>query len=170
MPKKTIFSLELAAIVNELQMLVKGTIDQIYHLDPEILFRIHLPGQGKQLLRIVPGKFCCLTSRKETAPAPSSFSMQLRKYLDHAFIKKIYQQDAERILVLEVEKKEKYYIIAELFSKGNLVLTDNEHKIIAVLEQQSWKDRTVKPGVPYVFPLSMNWKTITLPEFKNIME
>lgn len=170
MAKKSIFSLELAALVNELQSLISGTIDQIYQLDKELLIRIHVSGAGKQLLRIVPGKFCCLTGSKEMALKPSSFSMQLRKYLDHARIRTIYQHQAERILVLELEKKEKYYLITELFSKGNVVLTDEQYQIIAALEQQSWKDRSVKPGVKYIFPSSLNWKILSGPEFQNILK
>lgn len=170
MVKKTISSLELAALVPELQFLVSGRIDQIYQQEHELLFQIYVPGEGKRLLRLVPGKFCCLTTRKETVLNPSSFSMQLRKYLDHAFIQTIYQQDSERILVLEVETKNKFFLITELFSKGNVVLTDAEFKIIAVLEQQSWKDRMVKPGVKYLFPHSFDWKTLTLPALKKILE
>jgi predicted ribosome quality control (RQC) complex YloA/Tae2 family protein len=39
-----------------------------------------------------------------------------------------------------------------LFSKGNVILTDSEFEIIAVLERQIWKERTVKPGEKYIFP------------------
>ncbi len=170
MAKTTISSVELAALVSEFQLLVSGRIDQIYQQEQELLLQIYLAGKGKHLLRLVPGKFCCLTHRKETALKPSAFSMQLRKYLDHAFIRKIYQQDSERILVLAVEKKEKFFLIIELFSKGNVVLTNAEFNIIAVLEQQFWKDRVVKPGVKYLFPHSFDWKTLTLPALKKVLE
>ena len=112
MPKKTISSLELAALVNELQILVKGKVSQIYDFDKkEILLQLHAPGKGKQLLKIIPGKFICLTKEKKVQLRPTGFCMQLRKYLDNAFIKDIYQQDAERIIVFELEKQNKYYLI-----------------------------------------------------------
>lgn len=173
MPKKNISSLELAALIQELQFIIKGKISQIYHQEnEELLLQLHVPRLGKQLLKIIPGKWLCLMPEKEETPLrPSGFCMQLRKYISNAFIKDFYQKDAERIAVFELEKEEKYYLIIELFSKGNVVLTNNDWLIIAVLEKQFWKDRVVKPQEKYVFPTSgMNWKTITEKEMKTILK
>lgn len=172
MMKKSVASLELAALVNELQFLVKGKLSQVYHQEKkELLFQLHAPGKGKQLLKVIPGKYLCLTKKKEAPLRPSSFCMQLRKYLDNAFIKDIYQKDAERIVVFELEKREKYFLIIELFSKGNLILTDDKHNIVAVLERQTWKERVIKPKERYLFPSSgVNWKKITEKELINIFK
>ncbi len=173
MNKKAISSLELAALVQELQFIVKGKVSQIYHQEKkELLLQLHAPGQGKQLLKIIPGKLLCLTDRKKAGSLrPTGFCMQLRKYINNAFIKSIQQKDSERIVVFELEKKEKYYLIVELFSKGNIVLVDGNYKIIATLTWQKWKDRTVKPGEEYLFPESrVNWKTISEPMFKSLVE
>ncbi len=131
--KKGISSLELAALVNELQFLVKGKVTQIYHQEKkEVLLQLHAPGKGKSLLKIIPGKFLCLTNEKHPPIRPTGFCMNLRKYLGNAFIKKIYQQDAERIVVFEFDKKGVYYLVVELFSKGNIVLCDDDWSIISV--------------------------------------
>lgn len=163
MPKKSISSLELMALVNELQFLVKGKLTNIYHpQEKEFLFQIHVPNQGKQLLKIIAGKWLCLTQRKEITVTPSSFCMQLRKYLENATIKSLQQKDSERIIIFELEKEKKYFLIIELFSKGNVILIDEHYAIIGVLEQQVWKDRAVKPGQKYIFPpIETNWKTLT---------
>ena len=93
MPKKSISSLELAALVNELQFLVNGKVSQIYHPESNVLLlQLHAPGKGKQLLKIISGKWLCLTQQKESALKPSGFCMQLRKYIDNAIIKNLYQQ------------------------------------------------------------------------------
>ena len=172
MPKKSITSLELSAIINELQFLVKGKVSQIYHQEKkELLFQLHAVGEGKVLLKIVPGKFLCLTDKKEVPLHPSGFCMQLRKYLDNAFIKALYQKDAERIVVFELEKEEKFYLIIELFSKGNLIFTDENYKIIGVLERQIWKDRVVKPHELYIFPaVGVNWKTINEQGLREVFQ
>jgi len=169
MPKKSISSLELAAIINELQFLVNGKISQIYHQDKkEFLFQLHAQNKGKQLLKIVPGKFMCLTKKKGVPLKPSSFCMQLRKHLNNAFIRKIQQKGSERIIIFELEKKTKYFLIIELFSKGNLILTDEKYNIIGVLERQTWKDRTVKVKEKYVFPKAgIDWKKLTEKELFN---
>ncbi len=170
MSKKSVSSLELAAIINELQILVKGKISQIYHQDKEIILQLHAPSKGKKLLKIVPGKLLCFTNEKNAPQRPSGFCMQLRKYLSNAFIKAISQKETERIVVFELEKKEKYYLIIELFSKGNIILTDNNYLIIGALQRQIWKDRIVKNKEKYVFPTpGLNWKNLTTKKLKEIV-
>jgi predicted ribosome quality control (RQC) complex YloA/Tae2 family protein len=172
MPKKSISSLELTALVNELQFIVKGKVSQIYHQEKkELLLQLHAPGQGKQILKIIPGKFLCLIDEKQDAPLrPTGFCMQLRKYLGNAFIKNISQHNSERIVVFEFEKKERFYLIIELFSKGNIILTDKNYLIIATLEWHKWKDRTIKPKEIYQFPKQgVNWKKITKKELLTIL-
>lgn len=171
MPKKSISSLELTALINELQFLVNGKLSQIYHQDEkELLLQFHVTGRGKQLLKIIAGKLLCITENKDAPLKPSSFCMQLRKYLEGAFLKALYQKDAERVVVFELEKKEGYYLIIELFSKGNVVLTDKEYQIIGVLEEQIWKDRAVKPKEKYIFPVAgHNWKTIREKEMETVL-
>ncbi len=172
MVKKSISSLELAALLQELQFLKKSKLTQIYHQEEqELLFQFHVPNKGKQLVKIVPGKFLCSIPIKEETPLkPSSFCMQLRKYLSNAFVKDVWQKDAERIVVFNLEKEEKFTLIIELFSKGNIVLVDDKGEIITVLERQIWKDRMVKPGEKYLFPATgVNWKTITEKELGEMV-
>ena len=171
MPKKSISSLELTALVQELQSVVHSKISQIYHQqDKEVLLQLHLPGTGQRLLRIIPGKFLCLTNKKETSLTPTGFCMQLRKHLDGAFLQSLSQPGSERIVVLVLEKKSTFYLIIELFSKGNIVLTDEKYTIIGVLEQQTWKDRTIKPGEKYLFPAAaVDWKRLSEKEFMAML-
>jgi len=172
MPKKSISSLELAALVNELQFLVNGKVSQIYHPEKNVLMlQLHAPGRGKQLLKIISGKWLCLTQQKESALKPSGFCMQLRKYIDNAIIKDFYQQGSERVVIFELEKLEKYFLIVELFSKGNIILTDAKNVIITALENQEWKDRTIKPKEKYVFPpLEINWKELSVKKLQEILK
>ena len=88
--------------------------------------------------------------------------MQLRKYLNNAILRGLEQKQAERIVVFELEKEERYYLIIELFSKGNVILAGQDYRIIGVLEQQAWKGRTVKVNEKYIFPPApVDWKTLT---------
>jgi len=171
MRKKSISSLELAAIVNELQFLIKGKISQIYHPEKKgLLLQLHAPGKGKQYLKIVPGKYLSLTNEKDAPLRPTGFCMLLRKYLSNAFIKSITQKSSERILIFEFEKNEIFYLIIELFSKGNIVLTNKEMMIIGSLDRQIWKDRIVKSKEEYIFPTpGVNWKNITEKKLQEIL-
>src|SRR3989338_6164113 len=171
MPKKSISSLELVALVHELQFLVHGKLTNIYHpQEKELLFQVHVPNRSKQLLKIIPGKWLCRTRRKETTVKPSSFCMQLRKYIDNASIRSLQQKDSERIIIFELEKEKKFFLIIELFSKGNVILTDEKNIIIGVLEQQVWKDRAVKPGQKFAFPpIAVHWESLTPPQLFEIL-
>ncbi|HLD00610.1 MAG TPA: NFACT family protein [Candidatus Nanoarchaeia archaeon] len=173
MPKKSISSLELAALVNELGFLRKGKISQIYHQGKgELVLQLHAPGQGKKLLKVFPGKFMCLIPDKADSPLrPSGFCMQLRKYIDNAFIKDIYQLDSERIVIFELEKSQKFFLVIEFYSKGNLILTDNNLEIIATLNRQIWKDRVIKANEKYELPKSkVNWKKLTEKELQSVFK
>ena len=172
MPKKSISSLELSALVQELQYIIKGKITQIYHQDNnEFLLQLHVPSQGKQLLKIIPGKWLCLTKNKDVPERPSGLCLQLRKYLDQAFIKNFYQWETERIVVFELEKSEKYYLIVEFFSKGNVLLTDKDYNIIAAMEKQFWKERTLKAKEKYLPPSGgVNWRKLTEKELAVILQ
>ncbi len=173
MPKKNISSLELAALIQELQFIIKGKISQIYHQEnEEILLQLHVPRLGKQLLKIIPGKWLCLMPEKEETPLrPSGFCMQLRKYISNAFIKAFYQKDAERVVIFELERGEEFYLIIELFSKGNVVLADKNWQIITALERQIWKDRVIKPQERYIFPAGgINWKNLQEKVLETILK
>ena len=171
MPPKTISSLGLAALMQELQFLVGGKIAQIYQPEKkELLLQIHMPQQGKRLLKIISGRSMFLAEQKEAPLQPFSFCLQLRKYLDNATLKELLQQDAERIVVFTLEKEGRYFLIVELFAKGNVILTDEHWSIVGVLEQQRWKDRTIKVNEKYVFPTpSINWKELTEKQLKELL-
>ena len=110
----------------------------------------------------------CLTDAKNTPARPTGFCMQLRKYINNSFIKKVEQVSSERIAHLILEKKQTFHLYIELFSKGNIILTDSEHTIITSLSRQIWKDRVVKPGEKYVVPRGFDWKNATAKEFDAI--
>ncbi len=171
MPRKSISSIELAAIINELQFITRGKLSQIYHRGNEFLLQVHAPGRGKQFLKVLPGKWICLSSLKGTFLSPSGFCMQLRKYIANATINRLYQKDAERIIVFDLEKEKKYALVVEFFGRGNLLLIDENATIITAFDRLLSKSRTIRPGEHYLFPSQMvNWKTITEHELRAILQ
>ncbi|MBI2573444.1 NFACT family protein [Candidatus Woesearchaeota archaeon] len=171
MSKKNVSSVDLAAIVQELQFLARSKLSHIYHQEQkELLLQFHTSKHGKQHIKIIVGKYLCLTSKTQTVVHPTSFCMQLRKYIDNATVVSITQKDAERIVIFEFEKKEKFFLIVELFSKGNIILTDDQWQVLGTLEQQLWKDRLVRAKQEYVFPTAQtSWKTVAVSELGVIL-
>ncbi len=173
MPQKSLSSLEIAAIVHELQSLVGGIIAKAYHVSEEgkLFLHVHVSNQGKKLLKIVPGKLLCLTSEKESQPSPSGLCQLLRKYLDHAYIQRIRQKDSERIVLIELDRKEKYTLVLELFSPGNAVLLNEQGIILGAQEQRVWKDRSIAVKEKYVFPPpAVNWFELTPSQMQELLK
>jgi predicted ribosome quality control (RQC) complex YloA/Tae2 family protein len=67
-------------------------------------------------------------------------------------IKDVNQHEFDRII--EIETKD-YFLINELFGKGNLILINKlDRKIISALILRSWKDRSLLPKREYIYPPS----------------
>lgn len=137
-------SFDIKACVSELQVLIDGKVEKVYHNPPdEIRFRIYK--KEKFDLIVEAGKRIHLTKFPKEAPKiPTSFAMLLRKHLEGAKVKKIEQYDFDRVVLLEFDNSKK--IVAEFFSKGNIILLDENNKIMMPLKHN------VKVGEIYNFP------------------
>jgi predicted ribosome quality control (RQC) complex YloA/Tae2 family protein len=94
--------------------------------------------------------------------------MFMRKYLTNATLDSIYQPESERIVFMDFKKAdEKYILVVELFSKGNVILL-KENRIVQPLSVQRWKDRTIRAKELYKLPPSkMNLMKLTFTEFSK---
>lgn len=140
----------------ELNMkLTNSRINKIYQVG-EGLFKINFNTQseGKISMVILLPDYLTLTTRTIVTPdQPSSFTMNLRKYLDNARVISIEQPALERILVFNMYAQgNEIKLIFEMFSNGNVLLVDSSNKILFTYRRESWKDREVKRGVEYILP------------------
>ena len=144
--------LELHFLVQEVQPCVGARVDKIYEPDG-FLFQLHKSGAGKIFLRIT-NKVLWLSKEKLLAPESiSGLCGALRRYLEGKKLTKIEQLGSERILSFVFQtQKETFYLFVELFSNGNIILTDENKKILAAKEERAWKDREIKRGIAYVPP------------------
>ena len=152
--KKELSGFELHHILREMDI-VGGKVDQVYQTSKdEFFFRFFVSGRGKIVLRIdLPSLIYMTTKRKESPQHPKGFCMLLRKRLANARITAVEQLNMERIVRFTFETRDEIYIvIAELFSKGNIILCDKEETIIMPVFTQKLKDRTIKKGERYVPP------------------
>jgi len=148
---KALSSLDLKKIVYELQPWAGSRVNKVYQIDDEILFELYK--KERVVLSVKAGDRINLTDYKKEKPKiPPGFCMLLRKRVEGGRLTGIRQEGFDRVVVLEFEKGEKLYLVAELFSKGNLVLCDSEMKIVQPLRVEFWKGRQVKPRVKYKFP------------------
>ncbi len=150
---KIFSSFDLHYMVKELQSLLDTKLDKIYQ-DKDMLV-LSLFKSDKFLLKITPSSVYLSSYKFETEKLPQ-FAVVLRKYLSQARLRSIKQHGFERIIEFEFEKQDKYLLIAELFSSGNIILCDKDYKIINCLHNQVWRHRTIKPKENYSYPPSNN--------------
>jgi predicted ribosome quality control (RQC) complex YloA/Tae2 family protein len=136
-----------------------GKFDKIYMSEEnELLITIHVPGKGKRILRAAPPNFFYMTEQKEEMPERlKGFAQYLRKHLGGARIRALRQVGFERILELTLSTKEgMFYLIIELFGRGNVMLCSPDYSILSAMEQKRWKDRNIMQGERYTYPAGRN--------------
>lgn len=158
--KKEISAFGLYFIVKEMQCLIGAKLEKVYHsktFKNEILFRFYSKDHGKLFLRADILNNIYFTQYKDEYDSVSGFGMFLRKHLTNTQIKSIKQYEFDRVIDIEFEIRKKGVtsknnLIIELFGGGNIILINEDKKILGLLYSQRWKDRTIHPGKEYVFP------------------
>jgi len=160
----------LAKLKDELNELLSGRkLTKIYQYDK---FSVSLFFKKLNLsLSINPNlPISYISEKKEVAPKkPLSFSLTLKKYLLNGILMNIDQFGLDRILIFnfskltELGEKKEYKLIIELMGKhSNLILTNNEFKIIGLLKQFSLEENSLRilmPGVYYKYPVIQKKKS-----------
>lgn len=150
--KTSLSSFDLRALVAEWQGLVGGYIDKVYQREDEVIFRINVPDHGKVELYSKSGRWLCLHEVENKPESPPAFAQALRRFLDNARVTAVEQRGFDRIAVFRVARgPERFDVVFEVFSKGNLVLV-RDGTTVAALYPQRFKDRTVHVGEPYAYP------------------
>lgn len=166
-----ISSLDIYYIVKELQQLISAKVDKIFQPEKEeFYFQFHLPNVGKKILRITPDSLY-ITEYKKPTVTPPNFCIFLRRRLSGSRLREIKQLENERIVKFLFEtKEEKYILIVELFSTGNLILCKEDYTIISALHNQKWSERTIAPKIKYEYPkTSYNYHIIKESELYELL-
>lgn len=151
---ETVTAMDLHYLIKEFEVLINSKVDKIYQpKKKEFLFQFYISSKGKQILRILIPDFIYLTEFKDAPETPMEYCKFLRKYLNNSILKEIKQVGFERILEMRFKTKEETLIlIAELFSRGNLILCREDYTIISPLETQKWASREIRARIKYQFP------------------
>jgi len=172
--KKNLSSFDIYVITNELKKLSGCYIDKIFQpTRNELVIRVNnSKTKQKENLFIRNGKFICLTQKQIEAPTkPTNFAMVLRKHILDGKIVGVKQHEFDRIIKLEVSKKEgDYCLIIEVFSDGNIILLDPNGKIVAPLIFQRWSHRIIRTHELYIPPPEqINPFNISFEDFAEIL-
>ncbi|MDD1774998.1 MAG: NFACT family protein, partial [Methanobacterium sp.] len=152
---KAMSNVDIYAISSELTRLLKDArFQKAYQPSKDtVLIRFHIPGSGRRDVVFQAGLRVHTTQYPPLNPkVPPNFPMLLRKYLSGATVSEVRQHHFDRILEIEFQKEHKFTLIIELFSKGNIILLDEEGQIILPLKRKLWQDRRITSKETYKYP------------------
>ncbi len=159
------------ALVSELnKKLEGGRVDKIHQPEKhEIIMHIRSKGENHKLLICVNPSFPRIhitESLKENPMSPPMFCMLLRKHLSGGKILKIYQEETERIVKIDIECYDEMgflsvkTLVIEIMGKhSNIILVNPDNKIIDSINHVDLtvsSIRQVLPGLLYENPPSQN--------------
>ncbi|KAL1310896.1 hypothetical protein AAFC00_001126 [Neodothiora populina] len=161
--KQRFSSLDVKVIAHELSAsLVSLRLSNIYDLSTRIfLLKFAKPEHREQLL-IDSGFRAHLTSyARATASAPSPFVTRLRKYLKTRRVTSVSQVGTDRIIEIQFSDGA-YRLFLEFYAGGNIVLTDNQLTIIALLRNvdEGAEHERYRLGLTYNLSLRQNYEGI----------
>jgi predicted ribosome quality control (RQC) complex YloA/Tae2 family protein len=160
-PKRELSSVDLRAVVTELNRYEGAKVDKAYLYGEDLLrLRMRDFDRGRVELIVEVGEVkrahAAAPEHVPDAPGrPPNFAMMLRNRISGADFAGVEQYEFDRILVFEFERgDENTTIVAELFGQGNVAVLDETGEVIRSLDTVRLKSRTVAPGAQYEFPSS----------------
>ncbi|WP_049984786.1 ribosome rescue protein RqcH [Halobellus rufus] len=177
-PKRELTSVDLAALVTELNRYEGAKVDKAYLYGDDLLrfkMRDFDRGRVELLLEVGDVKRAHLADPERVPDAPGrppNFAMMLRNRLSGADFAGVEQFEFDRILVFEFERDdENTKLVVELFGQGNVAVLDEAGEVVQSLETVRLKSRTVAPGSQYEFPASrLNPLTVSYEAFARNMD
>jgi predicted ribosome quality control (RQC) complex YloA/Tae2 family protein len=175
--KRELSSIDLAALVTELNRYQGAKVDKAYRYDDDLIrLKLRDFDRGRVELMIEVGdiKRAHVADAEHVADAPGrppNFAKMLRNRLSGADFAGVEQYEFDRILTFEFEREdENTTLVAELFGQGNVAALDETGEVIGSLSTVRLKSRTVAPGSQYEYPASrLNPLDVSLGGFERHM-
>jgi predicted ribosome quality control (RQC) complex YloA/Tae2 family protein len=137
-------------------------VANIYDLSSKIFLLKFAKPNSKQQLLIESGFRCHLTDfARPAAPAPSNFVARLRKFLKTRRVTGISQIGTDRIIEFQFSDGA-YRLYLEFFASGNIILTDADLKILALLRNvpEGEGQEPQRVGLTYTLENRQNYKGV----------
>ncbi|PNS14377.1 Nuclear export mediator factor Nemf [Sphaceloma murrayae] len=139
--------------------LITLRVSNIYDLSSRIfLLKFAKPEHREQLI-VDSGYRCHLSAfARSTAAAPSAFVSRLRKSLRTRRVTGVDQVGTDRVIDITFSDG-LYHLFLEFYAGGNIILTDNEYTIVALLRtvSEGAEHEQFRVGVKYNLSLRQNY-------------
>ncbi|KAI7865815.1 fibronectin-binding protein A N-terminus-domain-containing protein [Spinellus fusiger] len=165
--KQRFNALDIRATVANLKERLTGLrLQNIYDVNPKtFLFKFSKP-DDKELVLIESGIRIHTTQfSRDKSITPTSFCAKLRKHLRTRRCTSIRQLGVDRIVDFEFgggDNSMGYHIIAEFYASGNIIMTDQDYRIMALLRIVQSTESKMAVGEIY------NVQSIVLQDFEKV--
>lgn len=147
MPKARFSLLDVVAAQHEIGSNLRGfRVNNIYDInDKTYVFKMHrtqAEGGGKKLLLLESGiRFHVTSFQRDKSDNPSPFTMKLRKCIRGRRLVEVKQLGMDRVVCFTFGQNEAaYHLVLELYDKGNIVLCNHAHEIVALLRSHTFDE------------------------------
>ncbi|KAK6580429.1 hypothetical protein PZA11_007451 [Diplocarpon coronariae] len=174
--KQRFSSIDVKVIAHELSnALVSLRVSNVYDLSSKIFLVKFAKPNHKQQIVIDSGFRCHLTEfSRATAAEPSDFVKRLRKYLKTRRVTSVAPVGTDRIIEIQISDGQ-YRLFLEFFASGNIILTDKELNILALLRivGEGEGQEELRVGLKYSLDNRQNYGGIpplTIERLKNALQ
>ncbi len=155
--KQEFSNIDVFIIIRELDEILRNSIiNNVYMVEDLFILKLN-SDKGKINLVVKKDARINLTSYQYPIPKyPNQFIISFRKFLKNKKIKKIYQHNFDRIVIIELDFYEEtpWKLIIELFNKGNFILSDSDDTVKVAKSYKKFRERNILPNKLYEFPKS----------------
>jgi predicted ribosome quality control (RQC) complex YloA/Tae2 family protein len=129
-------------------------INKIYCVEENTFsFRMHHPTEPDKFLMIINGKAIWTTDYNINQTSATGFVTSLRKLLMRGRFIEAYQPELERAIIIKFKTRDGIRrLVCELFQKGNIIVIDENDKILACRKKLEVRHRKILPGLEYNLP------------------
>ncbi|KAI8338866.1 fibronectin-binding protein A N-terminus-domain-containing protein [Chlamydoabsidia padenii] len=165
-----------ATVVNLKERLTGLRLQNVYDVNSKtFLFKFGKP-DDKELVLIESGTRIHTTQfSREKSAMPSMFCAKLRKHIRTRRLTSVRQVGVDRIVDFEFaggENSTGYHIIAEFYASGNIILTDHEYRILALLRVvQNTETARMAPGEIYNMDVTLHdFQKVDAEKLKQVLQ
>lgn len=150
--KQNLTGHDLRVLTSEFQYLIGARLNKVYDIsNRSICLKLTTKELCKKYLIIDSGsKIYTISEFSYIRGFPTSFCSKLRKHLNNKRIERFEQIRGDRVLLIEFGiNNQCYRLIIELYSSGNILLVDNDYKVLTLLHPFNYGEIKVRVGLPY---------------------
>eukprot|EP01032_Pedospumella_encystans_P002860 gene2860-3363_t len=162
MSKSRFTTTDVQAMVRDIRANVMGQrLANVYDLSEKCyLFKFAVPGKSEKVTVVVESgvRFHTTKYARELPELPSAFAMKLRKFVRTKRLEDVRQIGIDRVVDFKFGSGDSVnHIILEMYANGNIVLTDGNYEVIALLRSHQFEDDvSLKVGELYPIGYSTN--------------